>query len=92
MVSTCTRNFPNRLGKNTNVFLPSAGQFDGQGDHSPKPFVRKTFTKYLECGILAHGFALARCGDCEHGYLVAFSCKGWGVCPSCISASPGKGW
>jgi hypothetical protein len=64
--------------------LASAGQFDGQGDHrSPKPYVRKAFAKYLECGIFAHGFARARCGDCGHDFLVAFSCKGRGVCPSC---------
>jgi hypothetical protein len=38
--------------------LTSAGQFDGQGDHhTPKPYVRQTFRKYLECGIFAHGFA-----------------------------------
>lgn len=36
--------------------LASAGQFDGQGDHhSPKPYVRKAFEKYLECSIFAHG-------------------------------------
>jgi hypothetical protein len=64
--------------------LASAGQFDGQGDrHTPRPFVRQAFAKYLECGIFAHGFARARCGDCGHDYLVAFSCKGRGVCPSC---------
>ena len=39
--------------------------------------------KYLECGIFAYGFALARCGDGGHDFLVAFSCKGRGVCPSC---------
>jgi len=61
--------------------LASAGQFDGQGDHhTPKPYVRKAFAKYLECGIFAHGFARARCGDCGHDFLVAFSCKGRGVC------------
>ena len=60
--------------------LASPGQFDGQGDyHSPKPFVRKAFKKYLECDIFAHGFARARCGDCGHDYFVAFSCKGRGV-------------
>jgi hypothetical protein len=60
--------------------LASAGQFDGQGDHhTPKPFVRKAFAKYLECGIFAHGFARARCGDCGH------DCKGRGVCPSCTT-------
>jgi hypothetical protein len=38
--------------------LPSAGQFDGQGDHhTPKTYVRQAFRKYLECGIFAHGFA-----------------------------------
>ena len=42
--------------------LASAGQFDGQGDYrTPKPYVRKAFGKYLECGIFAHGFARARC-------------------------------
>lgn len=66
--------------------LASAGQFDGQGDHrSPKPYVRQAFAKYLECGIFAHGFARARCDDCGHDFLVAFSCKGRGVCPSCTT-------
>ena len=64
--------------------LASAGQFDGQGDHhTPRTYVRQAFRKYLECGIFAHGFARARCGDCGHDYFVAFSCKGRGVCPSC---------
>ena len=64
--------------------LASAGQFDGQGDHhTPKPYVRQAFRKYLECGIFAHGFTRARCDDCGHDYFVAFSCKGRGVCPSC---------
>ena len=40
--------------------LASAGQFDGQGDHhTPKPYVRLAFRKYLERGIFAHGFAMA---------------------------------
>ena len=64
--------------------LASCGQFDGQGDHhSPKPYVRQAFRKYLECGIFAHGFARAWCDDCGHDYFVAYSCKGRGVCPSC---------
>jgi hypothetical protein len=63
--------------------LASSGQFDGQGDyHTPKPYVRQAFRKYLECGIFAHGFARAWCDDCGHDYFVAFSCKGRGVCPS----------
>ena len=64
--------------------LASAGQFDGRGDHyTPAPYVEKAFRKYLECGIFAHGFARVRCDDCGDDYLVAFSCKGRGVCPSC---------
>ncbi len=59
--------------------LSCSGQFDGQGDHdSPKPDMRQAFQKYLECGI----FARARCEDCGHYFLVAFSCKGRGVYPS----------
>ena len=64
--------------------LVGAGQFDGQGDHhTPASYVEKAFRKYLECGIFARGFARARCDDCGDDFLVAFSCKGRGVCPSC---------
>jgi hypothetical protein len=42
--------------------LASCGQFDSQGDHhTPKAYVRQASRTYLECGIYAHGFALARC-------------------------------
>jgi hypothetical protein len=68
--------------------LSGAGQVDGQGDqHRPPTYVeqafRQAFRKYLECGILAHGFARVWCEDCAHDYSVAFSCKGRAVCPSC---------
>jgi hypothetical protein len=64
--------------------LVSAGQFDGQGDHhTPPAYVEKAFRKYLECSIFAHGFARVRCDDCGDNFLVAFSCKGRGVCRSC---------
>ena len=33
--------------------------------------------------MLAHGFARVRCESCKDELLVAFSCKGRGVCPSC---------
>ena len=46
-------------------------------------FVARELTRYLECGILAHGFARVRCPACTHERLVAFSCKGRGFCPSC---------
>jgi hypothetical protein len=35
------------------------------------------------CGILCFGFGRARCASCGQGFVVAFSCKGRGVCPSC---------
>jgi hypothetical protein len=57
---------------------------DGQGDPDAVPgYVERKFRRYLECGILAHGFARARCGACGHDLPVAFSCKERGVCPSC---------
>ncbi len=66
--------------------LASSGQFDGQGDHhTPPRFVEQAFRKYLECGVFANGFARARCGDSGHDFLVAFSCKGRGVCLSCCA-------
>ena len=42
-----------------------------------------TFKKYLGCGVLAKGFAHAHCTGCHKDFLIAFSCKGRGVCPSC---------
>ena len=48
-------------------------------------YVDKEFRKYLECGILAKGFALAHCADCSKDFVIAFSCKGRGICPSCNS-------
>jgi hypothetical protein len=45
-------------------------------------YVERDFRRYLECRTLAHGFARARCAQCRHEFLIAFSCKGRGVCPS----------
>jgi len=41
--------------------------------------------RYLNCGILKHGCALACCENsaCGHSLLIPFSCKRRGVCPSC---------
>jgi Transposase zinc-binding domain len=46
-------------------------------------FVERDFTRYLECGVLAHGFARLACAGCRAEVLVPFSCKSRGVCPSC---------
>ncbi|MBM5812943.1 MAG: transposase [Gammaproteobacteria bacterium] len=55
-------------------------------DAAPIPHhIERELRGFLECGILACGFARARCGTCGHDFLVAFSCKGRGLCPSCTT-------
>jgi hypothetical protein len=39
--------------------------------------------KYLDCGDLHQGFARVKCDDCNHEYLLPFSCKRRYFCPSC---------
>ena len=57
-----------------------------EGGGVPVPArVEREFRRYLECGILAHGFARARCADCGHDFIIAYSCKCRGVCPSCTT-------
>jgi len=46
-------------------------------------YVEDELRSYLECGLLCFGFARAVCMSCRTGFVVAFSCKGCGVCPSC---------
>ena len=48
----------------------------------PVVHVEREFRRCLTCGILAHGFARARCGQCGHDFLIACSCKGRGVGPT----------
>jgi hypothetical protein len=45
----------------------------------------KAVGAYLDCGLLENGFARVRCGSCRAEYLVAFSSKGRGLCPSCAA-------
>ncbi len=53
-------------------------------DYDPIPqHVERDLRKFLEGGILAHGFARARCDECGEDFLIAYSCKGRGICPSC---------
>jgi len=46
-------------------------------------FVERELRGYLECGVLAHGFLRLHCDACGNDRLLAFSCKGRAVCPSC---------
>lgn len=47
------------------TFLAQATEADPLGNGIPW-WVEKDFRAYLRCGILAHGFARARCEDCGH--------------------------
>ena len=64
------------------TFLDQATLVDPMG-FGPPAWVERDLRAYLKCGILAHGFARAKCEDCGHERLVPFSCKSRGVCPSC---------
>ena len=52
--------------------------------HGPlRPVVTEVVGRFLDCGLLEHGFARVRCVTCHAEFLVAFRCKGRGFCPSC---------
>jgi hypothetical protein len=68
--------------KHLETWLEMARAGDGGEDLVPA-YIEHDFRQYLTCGILANGFARARCDHCGHDFLMAFSCKGRGVCPSC---------
>jgi hypothetical protein len=46
-------------------------------------FLDDIVMRYLDCGVLESGFARAFCGQCKNEYLLPFSCKCRGICPSC---------
>jgi hypothetical protein len=47
--------------------------------------VPKTVERFFGCGLPEGGFARVRCDVCGNEYLVAFSCKQRGFCPSCCA-------
>jgi hypothetical protein len=52
--------------------------------HGPlRRVARVAVGRFLDCGLLEHGFARVRCGTCRAEFLVAFRCKGRHFCPSC---------
>ena len=59
------------------TFLSQAAEADPMGNGVPS-WVEKEFRAYLTCGILAHGFARARCEDCGHERVI----------PSCSKTQP----
>jgi hypothetical protein len=54
-----------------------------QGPGLPR-YIENEFYKYLECGILAHGFVKYSCTSCIQSKVVPFSCCTRSFCPSCM--------
>jgi len=66
------------------TYLATAGGNEDLAANVPC-HVQAAFREYLKCGLLCHGFARAYCAACGHDFLVAFSCKGRDICPSCAT-------
>lgn len=62
-------------------FLAAARERSPSGKGLPA-YVERDLRGYLDCGLLARGFARIRCASCGFERLVAFSCK-CRTCPSC---------
>jgi hypothetical protein len=59
-------------------------QWTDQADGRTLPsFVTDELHDFLGCGVLARGFAQLLCKTCHERYVVGYSCKGRGFCPSC---------
>ncbi len=56
-----------------------------------RPVIKEVVEKYLDCRNPKCGFARIRCGDCGKEFLLTFSCKVLGFCPSC-HAKRGEEW
>ena len=52
-------------------------------EHPVADSIEEEFRRYLTCGLLCFGFARALCTRGPQRFVVAFSCKRRGVCPSC---------
>jgi len=65
--------------ENLETFLSNASE---QGAPVAR-FVEREIRAYLDCGILARGFLRLHCDACGRDRVLAFSCKGRALCPSC---------
>jgi hypothetical protein len=68
------------IAENLETFL---GRLRAEGHELPR-YVVEEFYRYLDCGILARGFARCSCEACGQSFAVAFSCKGRAFCSSCL--------
>jgi ribosomal protein S27E len=48
-----------------------------------RPIIKEVVEKYLDCGNPHCGFARVRCRECGSEFLLCYSCKTRGFCPSC---------
>ncbi len=58
------------IRENLNTFLEFADR--RAGGRLPK-YVRDEFSRFLDCGVLANGFARVRCVECGYDTVVGFS-------------------
>ena len=47
------------------------------------PETKTAIAAFLACGVLHAGFTRLHCPDCNHEFLLAFTCKQRGLCASC---------
>ena len=60
--------------------------------HGPlRRAAREAVGRFLDGGLLAHGFAPVRWSACRAEFLVAFRCKGRPFCPSCPARRRAEG-
>jgi hypothetical protein len=70
--------------ENLPVLVDAARDPDTGTSRIPR-FVLRELEGYVACGLLSRGFLRAVCGTCGTQVLVAFSCKGRALCPSCAT-------
>jgi hypothetical protein len=76
------RSIPDAVSPAEVTLLENTAAHHVDGHRLPK-FVEQEFQDFLRGGVLAHGFARLRCGDCAFERFVPLSCKGRGFCPNC---------
>jgi Putative transposase/Transposase zinc-binding domain len=54
-------------------------------------YVERELRAFLKCGQFSEGFTRAHCEACGHDLLVAFSCHGRSICPSCCGRRMANG-
>ena len=46
-------------------------------------YIKNEFHSLLNCGLYSNGFLRFHCSNCNHNFLLPFSCKKRGICSSC---------